>query len=710
MTVGEFIYKIGFKTDPKSKSKAESEMGDLAAKAKKLLGAIGIGFSVKGAFEAIKACVTVSSEVEEMQNKFDVVFQGMTEDVENWAKSYSDSIGRSTSAIKTYLADQQNLLVGFGMTRQEGFELSKQMTTLALDLASFANLDEDAAVNAMTKAVMGESESAKTLGAILNDTTRAEAIRTLGLNGTYESLDQLTKMQVNYQAILNQSPDAIGDCERSLGSYQSTLKQTQAKLTDIKTLIGQFFMPTFQKILSLGNRGLVRIRDWLTKLQAFADKVGGANRMLTLLAATGAAVVVALNFKKIISGAESVLKILSKINLKAMAIVAVIVLLALLVDDFINFIQGNDSVIGHLLENAGIDVDETREKIINTWNTIKATLQSIWEFIKGIGVSIWGGLKTFWAENGEEIKASFSQIWGAISSALSSIWNAIKSIAETVFNALQSFWAAWGDKIKTAFSIIWGGIQDLFMTALNIITNLWTAFAAFLSGDWETFWESIKNVLQGIWDAIVTTVTTVLNALWALFGDKITSIKDTIVNGITEAVEWIKALPQKALQWGKDLIQGLIDGIKSKVEAIGDAVKGVAEKITSFLHFSVPDEGPLSKYESWMPDFMKGLAKGIRDNKDLVLGAVDALAGDIDLNINDPDKSGGKPRPRPTSVSPGTAAAAVSTSNVKTINQTNNFNNHFVGGERETQRQISKTAKTSAKDASAELARAIAFA
>lgn len=710
MTVGEFIYKIGFKTDPKSKSKAESEMGDLAAKAKKLLGAIGIGFSVKGAFEAIKACVTVSSEVEEMQNKFDVVFQGMTEDVENWAKSYSDSIGRSTSAIKTYLADQQNLLVGFGMTRHEGFELSKQMTTLALDLASFANLDEDAAVNAMTKAVMGESESAKTLGAILNDTTRAEAIRTLGLNGTYESLDQLTKMQVNYQAILNQSPDAIGDCERSLGSYQSTLKQTQAKLTDIKTLIGQFFMPTFQKILSLGNRGLVRIRDWLTKLQAFADKVGGANRMLTLLAATGAAVVVALNFKKIVSGAESVLKILSKINLKAMAIVAVIVLLALLVDDFINFMQGNDSVIGHLLENAGIDVDETREKIINTWNTIKATLQNIWEFIKGIGVSIWGSLKTFWAENGEEIKASFSQIWGAISSALSSIWNAIKSIAETVFNALQSFWAAWGDKIKTAFSIIWGGIQDLFMTALNIITNLWTAFAALLSGDWETFWESIKNVLQGIWDAIVTTVTTVLNALWALFGDKITSIKDTIVNGITEAVEWIKALPQKALQWGKDLIQGLIDGIKSKVEAIGDAVKGVAEKITSFLHFSVPDEGPLSKYESWMPDFMKGLAKGIRDNKDLVLGAVDALAGDIDLNINDSDKSGGKPRPRPTSVSPGTAAAAVSTSNVKTINQTNNFNNHFVGGERETQRQISKTAKTSAKDASAELARAIAFA
>ena len=44
------------------------------------------------------------------------------------------------------------------------------MTSLALDIASFANQDEDVAVNAMTKAVMGESEAAKTLGAVLNDT------------------------------------------------------------------------------------------------------------------------------------------------------------------------------------------------------------------------------------------------------------------------------------------------------------------------------------------------------------------------------------------------------------------------------------------------------------------------------------------------------------------------------------------------------------
>ena len=187
-----------------------------------------------------------------MQNKFDVVFGDMRDEVDKWAQEYSDAIGRNKNDIKTYLADQQNLLVGFGMTRQAGAEMAEQMTSLALDLASFGNMDETASVNAMTKAVMGESEAAKTLGAVLNDSTRAQAMATLGLKGTYDKLDQLTKMQVNYQAILQQSPDAIGDCQRSLDSYESTKKRYIAKLKEIKTIVGQFFLPTYQKILSIG--------------------------------------------------------------------------------------------------------------------------------------------------------------------------------------------------------------------------------------------------------------------------------------------------------------------------------------------------------------------------------------------------------------------------------------------------------------------------
>lgn len=65
------------------------------------------------------------------------------------------------------------------------------------------------------------------------------------------------------------------------------------------------------------------------------------------------------------------------------------------------------------------------------------------------------------------------------------------------------------------------------------------------------------------------------------------------------------------------------------VQAVVDTVSGIASKIASFLHFSAPDEGPLSDYEKWMPDFMKGLAGGIEKSRRLVEKAVKDVASDM---------------------------------------------------------------------------------
>ena len=77
---------------------------------------------------------------------------------------------------------------------------------------------------------------------------------------------------------------------------------------------------------------------------------------------------------------------------------------------------------------------------------------------------------------------------------------------------------------------------------------------------------------------------------------------------------------------------GIVDGIKSAASAVGDAVKGVARDIRKFLHFSVPDEGPLVDFPTWMPDMMTGLAQGIESNKYKVIAAVRSLAADMSLS------------------------------------------------------------------------------
>jgi phage-related protein len=119
--------------------------------------------------------------------------------------------------------------------------------------------------------------------------------------------------------------------------------------------------------------------------------------------------------------------------------------------------------------------------------------------------------------------------------------------------------------------------------------------------------DSMKTFLSNIWENIKSAVS-----------QKITEIKDTIVNGFNIAVDFIKNLASQAFSWGADIINGIVNGIRSCIQNVADAVTGVADTIRSFLHFSVPDEGPLADFESWMPDFMQGLAVGITNNQGIV--------------------------------------------------------------------------------------------
>lgn len=145
--------------------------------------------------------------------------------------------------------------------------------------------------------------------------------------------------------------------------------------------------------------------------------------------------------------------------------------------------------------------------------------------------------------------------------------------------------------------------------------------------------EKVPTIIQKLLTAILNNLPKLLNCgvqLIKMLAQGLVNTLGTIGSAAGKIVTtiWnaIKELPKKALGWGKDIIQGLVNGIKEKIGAIKNAVSGVADKIKSFLHFSVPDEGPLTDYETWMPDFMTGLAKGIRGSMGIVKNAVSDLS------------------------------------------------------------------------------------
>ena len=138
-------------------------------------------------------------------------------------------------------------------------------------------------------------------------------------------------------------------------------------------------------------------------------------------------------------------------------------------------------------------------------------------------------------------------------------------------------------------------------------------------------WDTIKEKASQLWETIKTAFGNMLDSVTETMGN----IKDAIVEGWEAAIQYIKELPSKAISWGSDIINGMIDGIKSKMGGIGSAISGVAGTISSFIHFSEPDVGPLKDFHTFMPDMMQMMADGITDNTWRVEHAIADVAGGV---------------------------------------------------------------------------------
>ena len=172
--------------------------------------------------------------------------------------------------------------------------------------------------------------------------------------------------------------------------------------------------------------------------------------------------------------------------------------------------------------------------------------------------------------------------------------------------------------IKWAQEIIPGIIQG--------IQNGWSRFKEWWSQLWKNPIQWFKNIF-GIHSP---------STVFAGFG---VNIIQGLINGINSLIQRVFSIPSRirsaldlsslaasARGWGSDFVNGLVGGINGLVGMASQAAANVARSVRRILHFSRPDEGPLRDYETWMPDFMKGLAKGIDDNSNLVYDSVNKLS------------------------------------------------------------------------------------
>ena len=610
VTIAEFINKVGFKVKNEDVDKVNNTISGIKDTATKLLGAIGIGFSLTAVNGLVEEFTRVNNQIrnatEALGDQRDIQEEIMAA-AEATRTSYSD-----TANVVSMLVKGNSELFG---NVDEAVKFNNAATML-FKSAGKTNEDIASLMEAINKSFQKGYVDSETISQLLERAPEAVALLNKRLGTTSDQLeDMATEGTMTIEDLKAAFIDNIDEIEAGFGNVQYSitdaltvirskwglwLAQTNETL-GITDGIGRFMVSAFNNVISVLNR----VRNAVTWL---ADKLGGVDKLFRLIAITAAAAFAVFNFSKITSGLSSISKLLTTINVKTLAIIAIIVLLALLVEDFINFMQGNDSLIGSLLEKAGVDVEAVRQTIINAWNAIKSFLLSVWDAIKKACSAVWGGIKDFFKEHGDEIKAGLLAAWNVIRSVLTAVWNVIRTVALAVFGDLQEFWRQHGEEIKNALVTAWNTIQSILVGVWNVIKTVATAIFGGLQSFWQkhgeqitealvNVWNIIKNVLTAVWTIISTIARTIFNGLkafWDTWGN-------TILTAISGVWEVIKAVFSTAFNviadlfavfaalfsgdWGalwenvKQLVSDIFGGIVNIVSTILSAVWSVISSI-----------------------------------------------------------------------------------------------------------------------------------
>ena len=657
MTIRDIGILLGYDIDENSEQAAENSIKSLKSMATKMLGAIGIGFS-------LAQLNALSEEFGRVNTQIRTATAGLEEQSEVQQK-----ILASANATRTSYADAANVISKLMSENSELFgsvdEAVKfnDAATMLFKTAGKTNDQIAGLMEAINKSFAKGRVDSETISQLLEQSPEAVVLLNKRLGSTTDQLEQLaTDGKITLADLKGVFVDNADTIAQSFGDVRYNVTDA---LTNIRNQWGLWVADMDESLgvsQALGttmvkafSTGMDVLRKLQTRIEWLAEKLGGTEKLFKLIGLIAGAAFGVMALPRLLAFLDGLRKMdraMAGMKLKILAIVAVIVVLALLVEDFFAFMRGDSSLIGSLFDKAGIGADNARQAILNAWGAIKDFLLKVWELIQNAAMTIFGALSEWWAENGEAVTESFLKIWEAIKALCVALWNALSTAAKSIFKALKAFWDTWGTTIISVFGTIWNTLIALIQPFLDAVAGIINFLASVFTSDWEGAWNAIKGIAAAIWQMIITIVSGawdvicaiwsklaeifggIFQAAWDIITEKVSGIKDAIVNGFTTAIDWIKGLPGEALQWGADIIDAIVSGITGAAGKVGEAVKGVADKIKSFLGFSEPEDGPLSDFHTYMPDMIDLMTHGIQAGKDKVKDAIGNLAQGMSVGVN----------------------------------------------------------------------------
>ena len=465
-------------------------------------------------------------------------------------------------------------------------ENESERDAMAMDLFGKSAKELNPLIEAGSEGFEKLAEEAHNVGYVMDGET-LDAFHALDDNMQRMSNTAQAVEQTFGQVLLPILTDMSGDAVDLMGDFSGALSQTGGDIDQIASVIEEFAPQAVALIEEYIPQILTVIQSVIS---AIIPLIVSLAPQLIALAGTiieQLALAISENADSFISGFTSLFESLTN---------SVALLLPVLIPLAIELIM---ALVNGLVENAPLLV-EGALSIVDTLCDTLLSPENVESLIMGAA---------------SLITTLLEGLTVALPKLIPAALNAIMTIVDTLLSSgclEQILQAALGLITALAQSLI-----EYLPVLISYLPQIILGITKFLTGD------ALPDIIQAgftLITSLVGALPDILAAILVSLGELIAGMFEYITtDGADDILEAFQSafdgIIEGASTWGSDIIGNLIDGITSMFSNLTNTVSNAAGIIADFLHFSEPERGPLSDFNSSGADMIKNFVDSMESEQ-----------------------------------------------------------------------------------------------
>lgn len=233
--------------------RAESSLDSFISKLRTSASVIRAVATVASTFykvgQGIAYCVDQSNRYIENINLADTSLGQYAATAHEYADAVKAALGINSGEFLRNQGTFMTMAQGMGVAANNAYTMSKGLTQLSYDLASFFNITNDEAFEKVRSGLAGEIEPLRALGYDLTTARLQQEAYNMGLNEQVSNMTQAEKAMLRYKAIMSQVSWAHGDLAKTISSPANQIRVLKSQMQTAAQAIGNVFLPMLQAII-----------------------------------------------------------------------------------------------------------------------------------------------------------------------------------------------------------------------------------------------------------------------------------------------------------------------------------------------------------------------------------------------------------------------------------------------------------------------------